>query len=101
MSFRERPCQVFYGKAWTSMPREPRAKRTIATNEWVRNGLTALCHYRRPLWGAAWLAAAVALVIRAWSLPKGGPPPPPQPGLAALTIMGLIIFFPGAARCPR
>ncbi len=56
--------------------------------------------YRRPLWGAAWVAAALALVIWARSLPRGGPPSPPQPGLAALTFMGLILFFPWRGALP-
>ena len=60
----------------------------------------ALRRYRRPVWGAAWLAAALALVIWARSLARGGPPPAPQPGLAALTIMGLILFFPWRGTLP-
>jgi len=55
--------------------------------------------YRRPLWGAAWVAAALALVIWARSFPKGGPPPP-QPGLAVLTLMALILFFPWRGTLP-
>jgi len=55
--------------------------------------------YRRPLWGAAWVAAVLALVTWARSFPKGGPPPP-QPGLAAFTLMALILSFPWRGTLP-
>jgi hypothetical protein len=77
------------------MAQNPRFDRGTSSQEPPREPtLSVLLRYRRPLWGAAWLAAALGVLIWAWSLPRGGPPPPPQAGAAALTIMGLIFFFP-------
>ena len=73
----------------------PRSYQEVAIIERLSGlSLAALRRYTRPLWGAAWLAGVLALVIWARSLARGGPPPAPQPGLAALTIIGLIFFFP-------
>jgi hypothetical protein len=77
------------------MAQDPRFDRGTSSTEPLREPTrNALLRYRRPLWGVAWLAAALAFVIWAWSLPRGGGPPPPQAGVAALTMMGLILFFP-------
>lgn len=76
------------------MPHKYRTDHSTAASEQLRSSFMGLRRYRRPLWGAACLTMALALLIWAWSLPRSGPPSPPQPGLAALAIMGLILFFP-------